>query len=272
MKKSVVLIACMLSLTVAARCAEPGRSQTVYQPGEELRYSVKWKFFRLGTVTMRAERDTIQSATGRVKLTMIVESNPDVSFIELRELNESLVMPPEGFALDFYARHQDGDDIREARQHYEPTKRMATYTLTDMVKNIILQKDTSANVPPFVEGSALFFKARALSQSTGIVRLPTMIMGEIQNTTLDYHGDIEYISIDAYDRDIRTRKFSGRADWTGGTAGMSGDFSGWLSDDAAAVPIRAEMKIVLGSIDLELEHWTRPGWIPPTEMLVAKAE
>ena len=40
-------------------------------------------------------------------------------------------------------------------------------------------------------------------------------------------------------------------------------FQGFFSDDEAAVPIRAEAKVIVGSIVVELEEWERPGWIPP---------
>ena len=44
---------------------------------------------------------------------------------------------------------------------------------------------------------------------------------------------------------------------------MSGTFKGWISNDEAAVPVRAEVKILLGSLVIELEDFTREGWIPP---------
>jgi proteasome assembly chaperone (PAC2) family protein len=59
--------------------------------------------------------------------------------------------------------------------------------------------------------------------------------------------------------------YVGLAKWTGASAaGLTGEFEGWISDDSAAIPILAEVKIALGSIWIELESWTRPGWSPPT--------
>jgi hypothetical protein len=64
----------------------------------------------------------------------------------------------------------------------------------------------------------------------------------------------------ALDDPVRTRKYKGFVHGQGGTsAGLSGEFTGWVSDDEAAIPLQAEMKVLLGSIHLELERWTRAG-------------
>ncbi len=88
---------------------------------------------------------------------------------------------------------------------------------------------------------------------------------------LDFTGPIENVEIDAFDRPIRTRKYTGFADWKGGTsAGLSGEFTGWVSDDEAAIPLQAEMKVFLGSIRLELERWHRPDWTTPAIVKLVK--
>jgi hypothetical protein len=68
--------------------------------------------------------------------------------------------------------------------------------------------------------------------------------------------------IDAVKYPVETIEFDGRADFVG-IFGLTGGFSGWFSNDEAAVPIIAKMKVILGSIRLELVKWNRPGWVPP---------
>jgi hypothetical protein len=90
-----------------------------------------------------------------------------------------------------------------------------------------------------------------------------MVNGEIKNTILDFTGPTEDIKISAWPFPVRTRKYTGTADWEGGTSqGLSGRFTGWVSEDFAAVIIRAEMKVILGSVRIELESWERPDWTP----------
>ena len=44
---------------------------------------------------------------------------------------------------------------------------------------------------------------------------------------------------------------------------MGGWDLGWISYDSVAVPIIAKMKILIGSVKLELERFNRTDWIPP---------
>jgi hypothetical protein len=61
---------------------------------------------------------------------------------------------------------------------------------------------------------------------------------------------------------IMTTHFDGTANWTG-VYGLTGSFEGWFSDDAARVPIKAKMKVYIGSVTLELQSWKRGNWQPP---------
>jgi hypothetical protein len=68
--------------------------------------------------------------------------------------------------------------------------------------------------------------------------------------------------IDAVEYPIDTIEFDGRAEFVG-IFGLTGGFSGWFSNDEAAIPIVAKMKVILGSVRVELKRWNRPGWVPP---------
>jgi hypothetical protein len=56
--------------------------------------------------------------------------------------------------------------------------------------------------------------------------------------------------------------FDGNMDFVG-IFGLTGGFEGWFSNDEARVPILAKMKVLIGSVTVELMKWTRPGWNPP---------
>ncbi len=270
MKRELLLTLCMLALGAEVRSQDSGLARGVFQPGEILRYRVKWTFLRLGTLTLRSERDTSSTDGSDFKLVLQVESNPDLRFLWVQEYNESHVDSKSLCTRHFLARHRNGDDLSEIRQLYDQKTQTARSSEVDMNTGKVLLSTAFENVPPFVDGAALLFKTRALSRTGGTVRLPTMIRGKIENTIVEF-GSMENLEIDAWGKEIRTRKFFGRADWTGGSSvGLGGDFTGWLSEDDAAVVIRAEMKILIGSVVLELEQWTRPGWVPPSGATMAE--
>lgn len=254
-----------LALSVLARAEEPTLTNAVFQPGEELRYKVKWHFLRLGTLTIRTYRDKYCLSSSDFKVTMEVESNPLLGFIWIREWNESLMDALTLSSQRFHGKHRNGDSYVEIFQTYDRQHRTAICTELDGNTGSVVSSDTLTNVDGYVEGPSLLFYARCISHSRGVIRVPTLVRGAIAATELHFDGEEEEVEIGALENPVRTKRYTGHAEWTGGsTAGMSGEFTGWISDDDAAVPVAAELKVLLGSIRLELEQWTRPGWVPPT--------
>jgi hypothetical protein len=271
MKRMMVWGLIMLALSAPVRAEGPTAVNRVFQPGEELRYKVKWKFLRLGTLTIRTLRDNACQGPGDFKIVMVVESNPDLGFIWIREWNESLMDAMALCSKTFRGKYRNGDAYVEIRQAYDQRQRTAIYTEIDGNSGAPLSTDTLLNADPYVEGPSLVFYARCVSRSIGVRRVPTLVRGKISATELWFDGSLEDVEISALDRPVRTKRYTGHAEWSGGsTAGVSGDFTGWVSDDDAAVPIVAEMKVLLGSIRLELEQWTRPAWAPPSGPSLAK--
>ena len=239
----------------------------VFQHGEELRYKVKWNFLRLGTITIRTLHDSTCTRPEEYKIIMKVESNPDLHFVWIREFNESLLDTRKLISLRFHALHRNGDDLLRIQQGYDTTCRVATFELSDLNTHTVLRSDTLREVSPFVEGPSLFMVTRCLSRRAEFSSVPTMVDGRIAPTDLNFLRTTEELEVGAMGIPVRVRKFLGVAHWKGGSeAGMSGEFTGWITDDEAAVPVKADMKVMLGSVRLELESWCRPGWLLPTDL------
>ena len=265
MKRSLIIALAALAIAAPSRGQDPLPRGSIIQPGEVLRYKVRWTLFRLGTVTLKAVRDTGCTDPDDIRLEMIVESNPDLSFVWIREFNECLVDTRTFAPALFHARHRNGEQHTEIWHEVDRGQHRTVFRLTDRNTGALLQADTLRGVEWFVEGPSLFFIARCLSGTTGCRTLPTLVGGKLSTTDLRFGGEKVLIDVASASAPVRVRKFTGEAHWKGGTeAGLEGEFTGWISDDEAAVPMAAELKVLLGSIRLELESWTRDGWTPPT--------
>ena len=243
---------------------ENALNRNVYEVGEILTYKVSWSIFRLGTIKVQTKLDKNCNEKTYIKLIMHVISNPYLPFISIDEFNESLVRISDGMSRSFFAKHRNNNERIEIHSVYNSTNQKLFFTLIDYSNPQPIKRDTLENIPLYVEGPSLFFISRALIQSEKEYNIPTMIRGKIANTYLNFEKNIQTIESDLFSHPIRTRYFEGQAEWEGGTsAGLSGNFSGWLSDDSAAIPIISEMKVLLGSIRLELEHIEHPNWKPP---------
>ncbi len=263
------LMPLLLASAVALK-ALPGDSATlVFLPNEELRYSVKWKFIRLGTITIKRIDDGADDRAFRVS--MLVESNPSIPFVDIREYNESLIDAATFKTIEFKGDYRNKKTRTKIRHVYDEPDRTIYHYEWDGTSGICTVADTVRNAPPFVNGPSLFAYTRIRSFSSGLLDVPTFVNGSVRNTRLDFLHGTEEIKIGVWPYPVRVRKYHGKADWEGGTSqGLSGDFTGWISADFAAVPIRAEMKVVIGSVRIELESWQRPDWTPLTSQRVSR--
>ena len=253
----------LILAAVSVRGGEPDGFVRVSQPGETLRYKVKWHFVRLGTITIRTFRDSTCGSPTEYRVAMIVESNPDLSFVAIREYNESFMKAGVAGSQGFRGKHFDGDACTVIRRDYDENGRTVVSCVRDGRTGGVVRLDTLRGVSTYLEGPSLFQFARCASRAGGSRSMPTLVGGDMSSTDFEFGGEADDVEIGACETPVHTRTFTGFAHWTGGTSvGLTGEFTGWLSDDEASVPIRAEMRTLLGPITLELEQWTRDGWSP----------
>ncbi len=234
----------------------------VFQPGERLQYKVKWLFFRIGTIVV--ETDSVPDAPGRVKTTISLDSNPDIFFISIHNHYVAIVNSNPVRCEQLRSTERQGNDTL-----------ITTYEFVDSLEQILMEQrifpaDTVVkaeildSVDRFFDGTSLFFLARTLLQSGSRYTVPTLVDFDLFTTDITFTDRVVPRSIGSVEWDIETRELYGQANFEGKSfAGFSGEFKGWFSNDDAAVPLQAEMNITLGSIDIELEQWSRPGWQPP---------
>ena len=256
---NIGLLLLLWTITVSS---QPGN---VFYSGESLTYRVSWSIFRLGTIQIEAWRDSSSEDTNLFKVTMQVTSNPDIPFINILEINETVLNVADCMSRSLYARHINNSEDLEIECIYVDDLKQAVFSVKDVETGMYKRFDILNNVPLYLDGPSLFFFARTQSQSGNVYTVPTLIDGRIQKTILDFTGPEEYIKVDAFEYPLRVRKYTGVAKWTGGTsAGLSGNFSGWICDDNTAITLKAEMEVFLGSLVIELEDYYRPDWMPTT--------
>jgi hypothetical protein len=116
----------------------------------------------------------------------------------------------------------------------------------------------------FQDGLSIAYFARSQIGIEHATRVLTVMYGNLGSTTLWYTNKKSTETIDAVEHPIRVVEVEGFLD-VEGVFGLTGDFQGWFSDDSAAVPIRAELNVILGVVDVELIEWHRNGWSPPAD-------
>lgn len=262
----LVLILCFLVFLDGFSLPVPAVQQSpdgVFLSGERLEYKVKWLFFRLGTIVVTTNRVADSADIFRTSITL--DSNPDLFFISIHNRYEALVNSNPVRCEEFRSLEIDGDDTLVTSYTFDESQRRVHMWQSVLPADTVLREEIKDSVDRFYDGASLFFFARTiLHQDTSLI-VPTLVEFDMFTTDLTITGEVTQLEIGALDKPVDTRELFGKANFEGATfGGFSGDFKGWFSNDSAAIPIRAEMSITLGTVNVELERWVRGAWVPPT--------
>lgn len=230
---------------------------------EKFIYNVSWTFLHIGTITLTTER--LISYPELLKITMDIETAPLLPFIDIDEHNIAIMRTSDGMTFYYYGKIKNDGKFTEVIIRYIEAENLTLYKTKDYDNQNLISSDTIRHKRPYLVGTSLINYTRLCADSGLIKTAFTLLGGKFYPTVLNFCGPSESVDIDNYDEPIRSFKYKGSADWEGNaTAGVSGEFTGWVSDDEEKVVIYAEMEILLGSIDIELVDWYKPGWTPPS--------
>ncbi len=235
-------------------------SQMIY-PGEELVYRVSYLSITLGTIRCVVEPYAVVNGVKNAKVKIYIDSHPNIPFVSMHSIYESWMEEGATYSNKFNANTKIDDDTWEFDQYiidYSARKlSIEKYRHKNMVESSSFDISKRYN-----DGSSILYAARALLYSKKSYRLPTVIMSDTVSTIINFQAKKSSVEIDAVPYPIRTVYLNGDANWTG-VYGLSGRFEGWFSDDDARIPIRAKMKLYVGSALIELQSWKRGTWQPP---------
>lgn len=266
-----LLTATLLSvLAPAMRGQDSTAFSQVFQDGEWLQYKVKFGLFRLGTVQLHVSRIGNDDYGERFRIDLRIDSNPHLFFVNIHESHYNIVHAESLYSEEYYRFFiVDGDSIANTRR-YDRKQRVCVMNNYNRTKNKLLMSFVLWDVGPYFEGPSMWLFARSKVQEGGSYKVQNILETSVCETSLSFKHVRSLLEIDAYEERIVARQVSGVANWVGNSfGGLNGEFRGWFSDDGAAIPLRAQFKLFVGDVVLELERWYRPGWTPPTAQTIA---
>jgi len=231
--------------------------------GEELHYNVGYSFFHLGRIVIKVTDSFERSGRTIYRAKAIIDSAPGLPFVNVHirftgEFDEEL------YSYVWTAEDSSDEEISFRRLRFEYDSSRVFFEKGKRVSDSIRVEsvDTVAITAKCQDGLSLFFFARKNVRQKRKMDVPTVVESKQVNTHFNFTHEIEEEEIDSVQYPIEVVLFDGRADFVG-VFGLTGGFSGRFSNDDACVPILARMKVLLGSIRIELDYWKRPGWVPP---------
>jgi hypothetical protein len=227
--------------------------------GEELTYEVSWSFFDLGTVRLVTRDDFTATAyidsydgVPVVDLHAVFVTEMDSAF---RSLHSRSLELKDGVweGLDYRYDRGAGKVFIDAVRLDEPHGETLSRTPADTM---------DLPGPDFVDGLSIAMFPRRFIHTNSRIDVPTILYGKLGTTTFDFTESAAEDDMEAVGRPVRMHEVDG-ATTVVGIFGMTGSFTGWFSDDSAAVPLRGKLKVLIGNVELQLIRWKKAAWNPP---------
>ncbi len=239
-------------------------AEIVFQVGEELEYSVHYSFFNIGTIRFKVTDKEERNGRTIYHSHAFMDSNPSLSWLVDLHIRFYSEIDQDAFTYGWISDDSTSDGVKYRQMRFDYANHKMYYEWGKKIAPDVRQaigRDTIAIDTESQDGLSLFYYARASLHQKKDEQIPTFIDTSKAITNINFLDEKSEIEIDAVDYPIDVVRIDGRADFVG-IFGLTGGFEGWFSNDSACIPIKARLKVILGSIRVELTKWKRGDWVP----------
>jgi hypothetical protein len=235
---------------------------SMFQIGEELQYNVSYSFFDIGLVKMQVLDTATKNGIKVFKAKCYLDSYSGLPFVDLHQVFYT-EMDVDAIAQLFVTHTTSKPhDMPYFKYSFDYKNYIVTYQYGVEPKGYITRSGEEPITDKQLDGLSLFYYARNNFRQVKKYSMPVFVSEKSYKTHFNFMNKLGSQEIDAVKYPVETIEFEGSSDFTG-VYGLTGYFRGFFSNDDAGIPIVAKMKVILGSVHIELIKWTRSGWIPP---------
>jgi hypothetical protein len=236
-------------------------SDQIFTPGEELIYNVSYTGVNLGQVRIRLLGSSGSGDSAVYRAQANIDSYEGIPFVDLHALYDDSIGSGI-YSSWFKSRRKENGGWDTVVYTYDYPRRVMTIDSSPDEGEKGWQKDSLVLDTRYQDGLSLLYYARRNVSTKQNVTVPVIVNEEKGTADFEFEAKREEVEIDAVDYPVDALYLNGEAGFVG-IYGLTGGFEGWFSNDAARVPIVGKMKVIIGSVRLELMKWKRPGWSPP---------
>lgn len=235
---------------------------SMFQIGEELQYNVSYSFFDIGLLKMQVLDTATKNGVKIFKAKAYLDSYSGLPFVDLHQVFYS-EMDVDAIAQLFVAHTTSKpQEMPYFKYFFDYKKNKVTYQYGVEPKGYITRSGEEPIVDKQLDGLSLLYYARNNFRQAKKYSMSVFVGEKSYKTHFNFMNKLGSQEIDAVKYPVETIEFDGSSDFTG-VYGLTGYFRGFFSNDKSGIPIVAKMKVILGSVHIELIKWTRSGWIPP---------
>jgi hypothetical protein len=242
-----------------------GQTGRMLQVGEELEYSVHYSFFHIGTIRFKVQSMDVRNGKAIYHAYAIMDSNPSLSWLVDLHIRFYTDMDQDAFTYQWLSEDSTAKSITYRKMRFDYENHKMYYEWGNKFKTGEYKKEGERTITissNCQDGLSLFYYAREHAREKRQSKIPTFVDTNEVTTNINFGVEREEEEIDAVKYPIDVMKLDGRADFVG-VFGLTGGFEGVFTNDVAGIPVTARMKVILGSIKVELENWKRENWTAP---------
>jgi hypothetical protein len=248
--------------------SESSSKNRMLQVGEELEYSVHYSLFNIGKIIFKVTDKEERGGRTIYHAAAYMDSNPSLDWLLELHVRFYSEIDQDAFSYGWMSEDSTGKKMTYRGMKFDYAKNKMYFEWGDKLpsgERIKIGADTISITQQCQDGLSLFYYAREHVMEKRQKTIPTFIDTNEVTTKINLGVDNLEEEIDAVDYPIDVVKLNGRAEFVG-VFGLTGGFEGVFSNDRAGIPITARMKVILGSVRVELRKWKRGDWMPPKAM------
>lgn len=236
----------------------------ILQPQEVVTFEASYLFFKLGTVKFELLGKAVCHGVPSYRIRAFIDSYSGIPFVDYHAVYETCADAKTLMCVATSNDHEEGGRWLHTNYIFDYASKRLVWeqsVLGKIIRKVDLPLDTT-----YTDGLSFFYYVREACRSAA-GRKETFTIPIVSDTvrskvTLTVNEAKEKCNVLAFDYPLRSERMSGHIDFKG-TFGVTGDFVGWISADSAEVPLRADLKVILGSIVVKLKSIDRDKWTPP---------
>lgn len=223
-----------------------------WNEGEELIYKVKWGFLRLGTLKIQV-LDPLQIDDQKIfHIRLYLDSNPMLFFVNMHSIYDTFI--DEDLRPYMHLAQEKIDNIDYRSTHYLNYRDSTLYSqiinLQDSTQN---WSDTIRFDQPLYDGISMTYYARATTENVRRDTLLSYFGDKHGNVLINFRGK-QRSPFNRWAKEQDHLYFVDGNIMMVGIAGLTGPFMGWFSANPQRIPLRAQLKVFLGNVHVELEQ------------------
>lgn len=229
--------------------------------GEEIVYVVKYYLLKLGELRFKVVSKGKANGKNVYNAIVYMDSYNGVPMVDLHQTYETKLNSD--YYSEYFRGIVKGKDYSSFTDYYFNYPKKNVHVKKGKVSPYQIWNDTNGVVNKMLQdGLSIFYFARMNTGRKHSVDVPCMVNEKQVNTHINFYDQPQKTRIESVNYDISSVYVDGRTDFVS-VFGLTGFFDGWFTNDAAGIPLKANLNVLIGKASVELISWKRPGWNPP---------